>query len=316
MRTGGYHACPMIPFHDPSTGAELHRDGERWVAPAGSPAFPIVDGVARFVPDLDPDVRQVQRVFDYEHARHERSHFVQFRPELVDEFLADCELPREWFAGLDVLDAGCGSGRWSFALSKLGARVHAIDLTAAGPEALAAELGGDADARICQADLYRAPFPPHAFDFVMSWGVLHHTRSTREGFARVARLVKPGGTLYVMVYKPAPLLQGPGTDLLRMGLRRLSDEQRYRVCRHLVIRNRHLAYALGGVLMVGHHDPKRPGVDIESQQFGLFDAYSPRWNHRHSADEVVRWFRDEGFREVTVVDPGTLNVRVRGRLPD
>jgi SAM-dependent methyltransferase len=305
----------MIPFHDPATSVELHEEAGHWVAPDGMPRYPIVNGVARFLPELAEDVRQVQRVFDYEHARHERSHWVRFRPELVDEFLADCELPRGFFDGKNVLDAGCGSGRWSFAMSELGARVHAMDLTAAGPEALSAEIGERSDVRICQADLYAPPFPMQAFDFVMSWGVLHHTRSTRHGFASVARLVKPGGTLYVMVYPPAPYLQGPGTDLLRIVMRRLSDERRYNACKHLVIRNRYLAFALGGVLMVGHVDPRNPTPDAETQQFGLFDAYSPRWNHRHSATEVVRWFREEGFREVTVVDPGTGNVRVRGERP-
>jgi SAM-dependent methyltransferase len=306
----------MIPFHDPATDAELHLEGDRWVGPEGTPVFLVVDGVTRFLAELEPGASQVQRVFHYEHARHDRSHWVRFRPELVDEFLADCELPRGFFAGKDVLDAGCGSGRWSYAMAQLGARVHAMDLTAAGPEALAAELAGEAGVRICQADLYAPPFPTRAFDFVLSWGVLHHTRSTHAGFKSVARFVNPGGTLYVMVYPRGPYLQGPGTDLLRIGMRRLSDERRYDLCKHLVIRNRHLALALGSVMMVGHHDPKNPGApDPETQQFGLFDAYSPRWNHRHRVEEVVRWFREEGFREVAVVDPGTGNVRVRGQRP-
>ena len=260
-RSGGYHDEPMIGFRDPLTGAELHEEPGHWVGANGSPSYPIVDGVARFVPGLASDVQQVQRVFDFEHARHDRSHWVQFRPELVDEFLADCELPREFFAGKDVLDAGCGSGRWSYAMSQIGARVHAMDLTASGPEALSAELRGHDEVRICQADLYAPPFPDQAFDFVMSWGVLHHTKSTREGFRRVSRLVKPGGTLYVMVYPPAPYLQGPGTDLLRIGMRRLSDERRYDACKHLVIRNRYLAFALGGFFMVGHYDPEKSTVD-------------------------------------------------------
>ena len=183
------------------------------------------------------------------------------------------------------------------------------------PEALAAEIGERVDIRICQANLYEPPFAAQSFDFVMSWGVLHHTRSTYAGFKSVARLVKPGGTLYVMVYPPAPYLQGPGTDLLRIAMRRMPDERRYDVCKHLIIRNRYLAFALGRVLMIGYYDPNNSTVDPESLQFGLFDAYSPRWNHRHRADEVVKWFREEGFREVTVIDPGTGNVRVRGQRP-
>jgi hypothetical protein len=96
-------------------------------------------------------------------------------------------------------------------------------------------------------------------------------------------------------------------------MRRLSDERRYDACRHLVIRNRRIAGLVGRFLMVGYYDPNDATVDPETLQFGLFDAYSPRWNHRHRADEVVSWFRREGFREVTVVDPGTGNVRVRGQ---
>ena len=123
----------MIGFCDPSTGEELVAGPNGWHS--GSATYPAIEGVVRFV-DLPADVGQVQRVFHFEHARHDDSHYVQFRPELVDEFLADCELPAEFFAGKDVLDAGCGSGRWSYALSRLGARVHAMDLTAAGPESL------------------------------------------------------------------------------------------------------------------------------------------------------------------------------------
>jgi SAM-dependent methyltransferase len=275
-----------------------------------------VDGVPRFVEGLDEDVAQVQRVFHFEHARHDDSHHVQFRPELVDELLADCELPRDFFAGKDVLDAGCGSGRWSYALHGLGANVHAMDLTAAGVEALHGELGDAERLRICQANLYEAPFPPASFDFVMSWGVLHHTPSTRAGFDRLAPLVRPGGTFYVMVYPPATYLQGPGTDLLRRFMRRLSDERRYDACRHLVLTNRWVAFLLSFFLMVAYYDPRTSDSDPKTLQFGLFDAYSPRWNYRHSAKEVVEWFREAGFREVTVVDPGTGNVRVRGVRPE
>src|ERR1700709_549560 len=122
----------MIGFSDPRTGEPLGAGDDDSHRADGSAAYPRTEGVVRFVADLPDDVAQVQRVFHFEHALHERSHYAQFRPELVDDCRADCELPAELFAGKDVLDAGCGSGRWSFAMSKLGARVHAMDLTAAG----------------------------------------------------------------------------------------------------------------------------------------------------------------------------------------
>ena len=42
--------------------------------------------------------------------------------------------------------------------------------------------------------------PNPVYDFVLSWGVLHHTKNTREAFSKVASQVKKDGMLHVMVY--------------------------------------------------------------------------------------------------------------------
>lgn len=298
-------------YRDPDDGLALEPVGDELRRRDGRGGYPIIGGIPRFVGALDAGAHQIQRVFDYEHARYERSHHVRFSDDLATRFLADCELPAGFFEGARVLDAGCGSGRWSYALSELGADVWAMDLTASGVQSLAAATAGRDNVHICQGDLFAPPFAPGSFDFVMSWGVLHHTRCTRDAFASVAALVRPGGTFYVMIYPPAPYLQGPGTDLLRMLMRRLSDERRYAACRRLVVRNPWLARALSLVAMNAYLGRDAEEDEIAAAQFGLFDAYSPRYNFRHSAAEVVGWFRDEGFREVVVVD-ARGNVRVRG----
>ena len=50
---------------------------------------------------------------------------------------------------------------------------------------------------------------------------------------------------------------------------------------------------------------------MQTLQFGLFDAYSPRYNHLHTSPEVEGWFREAGFEQVTTVGTGG-SVRVRG----
>lgn len=298
-------------YRDPVDGLPLHRVGDELRREDGGGGYPITGGIPRFVAQLDRGAQQIQRVFDYEHARYERSYHVRFSDDLVARFLEDCELPADFFEGRRVLDAGCGSGRWSYAMALLGADVWAMDLTASGVQSLAVATKHRSNVHICQGDLFRPPFAPASFDFVVSWGVLHHTRSTRDAFASVASLVRPGGTFYVMVYPPLPYLQGPGTDLLRMLMRRLSDERRYAACRRLVVHNPWLARVLNLFVMNAYLDRRADEDEVGAAQFGLFDAYSPRYNFRHSAGEVVRWFRDEGFREVVVVD-STGNIRVRG----
>jgi 2-polyprenyl-3-methyl-5-hydroxy-6-metoxy-1,4-benzoquinol methylase len=292
-------------------GGRPERGEEAYACPACGRSYPVLEGVPRLLEDVPEGSRQVQRVFDFEHRRYGDSWYTRFEPRLVDQFLEECELPAEFFRGKRVLDAGCGSGRWSYALAELGADVVAFDLTSGGIEMAHEQLGDRDNVSICQADLFEPPFAPESFDFVMSWGVLHHTPDTRRAFRSIAPLVKAGGTLFVMVYERIYPVRLFGTNLLRAVLRRVSDEQRYRFCSHLVIRNPWLARLLNPFLMIAHYDPNTATVDPQTLQFGLFDAYSPRYNHVHTHAEVRTWFEEAGFGDVTSF--GTRgSVRARG----
>ncbi|MBD0329902.1 MAG: class I SAM-dependent methyltransferase [Thermoleophilia bacterium] len=278
-------------------------------------AFPVRAGIPRFVEALAGGAGQVQRVFDFEHRRYRDSAYTRFGPELVDRFLVELGLPAEFFAGKRALDAGCGSGRWTYALAELGAKVTGVDLTAGGPEAAHAELGERANVSFAQADLFALPFRAGAFDFVLSWGVLHHTPDTRAAFDRLVPLVRPGGTLFVMVYELESRVRAVGTEVLRSVLRRLPDERRYRACRLLVTRNPWVYRLLGPLFILSYLGPDAT-VDERTAQFGLFDAYSPRWNHLHTVDDVRGWFGDRGFEDVVAVEAPGAAVRVRGRRPE
>lgn len=102
------------------------------------------------------------------------------------------------FSGLGtVLDAGCGFGQWSLALSELNAKVSSID---AAPERLlflrqllSLHEKANIDARF--GHLERLPYPDRSFDGVLCYGVLLVTR-WRESLKEMARVLKPGGLFY------------------------------------------------------------------------------------------------------------------------
>lgn len=265
--------------------------------------YPVRDGIARFVAELSSGERQVQRSFDLEHARHLDSRYLHFTPSLVQQWLDDIKLPPEWFRGKTVLDAGCGSGRWTYAMASLGATVIAADLTNAGVMVTSQGTKEFERAAVVQANVLRLPFRPESFDLVVSWGVLHHTPDTREAFKRIAPLVKHGGQLYVMVYERHNMVKFLVTNILRWLLRRLPAGLRYRACRTLMVGHRRIYYRLSKIMICALYPESGDPLEVTTTQLGLYDAYSPAYNHLHTPQEVAAWFRERGFHEVVQTNP-------------
>lgn len=99
-----------------------------------------------------------------------------------------------------VLDAGCGTGRYSAAWRKLmpAARLVGVDINRTilrdgqvDPEAL----------RPVNGTLERLPFADDTFDVVMSRGAIQHTANPRQALRELVRVVKPGGLLFFYTYK-------------------------------------------------------------------------------------------------------------------
>jgi SAM-dependent methyltransferase len=110
-------------------------------------------------------------------------------------------IPYDELAGKDVLEIGSGTGVHARLLADAGANVTAVDLTPTAVELTRRRLalaGLTADVR--EADAESLPFEDGTFDFVWSWGVIHHSESTDRVIAEIARVLRPGGRLALMVY--------------------------------------------------------------------------------------------------------------------
>lgn len=104
-------------------------------------------------------------------------------------------------SGARVLEIGCGMGFHSELLARSGARLSSIDLSPTSVEATRARfqlkaLEGD----IRQGDAEQLPFDAASFDFVWSWGVIHHSASTSRALREIRRVLKPQGRAGIMVY--------------------------------------------------------------------------------------------------------------------
>jgi ubiquinone/menaquinone biosynthesis C-methylase UbiE len=130
--------------------------------------------------------------------------------------------------GKAVLEVGVGLGTDHIRFARAGAELHGVDLTERGVELVRRRLELEelsSDLRV--ADAERLPFADSSFDYVYSWGVLHHTPDTTRAVHEAIRVLRPGGRICVMVYSRHAwvsyglwLRHGP---LSRKPLRSISD---------------------------------------------------------------------------------------------
>jgi SAM-dependent methyltransferase len=269
-------------------------------------AFAVVGGIPRFV-----TTERYAGNFGFEWSVHDRT---QLDGPVSDEsertFRRKTGFAPDDLAGRLVLDVGCGMGRFSDVAARWGATVVGVDLSRA-VESAHRNVGDRPNAHVAQADVFRLPFGPGTFDCIFSIGVLHHTPDTRSAFDRLPRLLKPGGRIAVWLYTSDNGGQYWMSDLLRRWTWRLPPR---------------VLHALAHVAVPKYYLDRLPGIGSRTRRLlpvslhprpewrvlDTFDWYSPRYQWKHSDDEVRAWFEAEGLVDVRALD---APVSVQGRRP-
>ncbi|MBF0136818.1 MAG: class I SAM-dependent methyltransferase [Magnetococcus sp. DMHC-1] len=118
-------------------------------------------------------------------------------------------------SGSQVLEVGCGLGTMAMHWAQNGSTVTAVDLntTAVTQTRRRFELLG-LTGDIREADARALPFPDNHFDYVYSWGVLHHSPTIERSVAEMLRVLRPGGEYGIMLYHRHAILQKYMTEYL------------------------------------------------------------------------------------------------------
>ncbi len=192
------------------------------------------------------------------------------------------ELPIAEFQGQKALDAGCGGGRYTVALKKIGfGEVVGIDISKPGLGNCRARLAqkGIEGISYKEGTVLDLPFDDESFDFVFSNGVLHHTRDLVKGIHELLRVLKRGGNGFLY------LIENPGgiywdvIEILRCVMKDVDFE-----------------YARAVFRMLGVPPNRR---------FFILDHIMAPINIRSTCEEIEGWLREAGASELRRLPRGT-----------
>ena len=219
-----------------------------------------------------------------------------------------------------VLDAGCGASLSALAL--FGERMSAVhylgvDISRAVDVARQRCAAAGVDGGFMQEDLCALPFRAGSVQVIFSEGVLHHTDSPRDTFARLASLLGAGGRFLFYVYKRKGPVREFTDDLIRDRLAEMSPERAWRALEPLT----QLGVSLGRLgaeveipadielleIPAGRYDLQRlfywhvakmyyrPELSFDELNHINYDWYAPANAHRQTPEEVREWCEQAGL---------------------
>ncbi len=102
---------------------------------------------------------------------------------------------REASSGGLYLDVGCGAGTYTRWLAEQGLQVIGLDYSQ--PTLAKARTRTSPTIALCAADATRLPFPDSSFDGALCFGVLQAVSDSAPVIRELARVLRPGGELWI-----------------------------------------------------------------------------------------------------------------------
>lgn len=220
---------------DPVTGyADLLDEAAAYLETSAK--LPILAGAGDFTPERASPLDRTAEHYGRLWGAFSPEHYFVEAAELLHTRMSRNGIDLGWFQGKRALDCGCGGGRYTVALKKLGfAEVVGVDWSEEALETARWRAGdaGIEGVRYQRANVLELPFGDDEFDFVFSNGVLMLTEDTERGVRELLRVMKRDGRGWIYLYARPGGLDRVTHYLARLLLKQANHEVCRRYCRAL-----------------------------------------------------------------------------------
>ncbi len=170
----------------------------------------------------------------------------------------------------NILEAGCGTGQMSIALSRYARQVYGIDLSKGSlVEAKKfIETNNIKSVHLFRMNIFKLFFEDNTFDIIISNGVLHHTYNPKLAFSKLVKVLKPGGIIIIGLYhRYGRIIQKIRQNLIK----NFGDNFKFLDKRF------------------------REKISHKKKYAWFLDQYKNPSETTHTYIEVLNWFRDENI---------------------
>ena len=176
----------------------------------------------------------------------------------------------------NVLEAGCGTGQLSIALSRYGRKIHSIDLSEGSliEAKKFTDKNNIKNVQLYKMNIFNLCFPKNCFDIIISNGVLHHTHNPELAFSKLTECLKPNGKIVIGLYHK----YGRVVQNIRQRLIKIFGEK-------IKFIDRRFSENLS-----------------ERKKYAWFkDQYNNPHETKHSYHEVIKWFKKNNIEFINSI---------------
>jgi SAM-dependent methyltransferase len=283
--------------------------------------YPIIEGIPRFVNES-----YYASSFGYEWNKWPRVQFdsenerTKMAGHTTKMFNDISGLDNTNLSGNNIIEFGCGPGRFLDVIRKKNGKAIGIELTEAVKVAYN-NFFDDPDVLIVQGDIFHPPFKNDYFDGGFSFGVLHHTPNPQQGVIELAKIIKPNGWVAISVYDKGGFYDFKSVK----NFRKINNFLRpYLGHKPALFYSYFSGLVLTTLARIGNKMPFWRKLQKKIEQDFLvilplpslkwsildtFDAITPEIASTHNQDEVRNWMLFAGINKINQTNwgPASLN---------